>query len=248
MSDRELTFGHASTPSMPLAPAAAWSVKEYALKRVIDFTLAVIGIVISVPVWLLVACAIKLEDGGPVFYRQPRWGRGRTRFTVYKLRSMVVDADGAVQAGENDSRFTNVGRLLRATSLDELPQLVNILRGEMSWVGPRALPINERQVNEPGAPPDTAIPGFDLRCSVRPGLTGIAQVFARRDMPRRQKFRYDGFYIKRQSAWLDTKLIMISIWVSVRLRWEARGSKMGSAFGRHPLRGLWRERGARWRR
>jgi lipopolysaccharide/colanic/teichoic acid biosynthesis glycosyltransferase len=205
------------------------SIPEYRLKRAFDFVLATLGLLVSFPLWLLIACAIKLEDGGPVFYRQQRWGRGKKPFEVYKFRSMVVHADerfGAVQAGENDGRFTSVGRFLRATSLDEMPQLLNIWRGEMSWVGPRALPINEKQVNEGIEFPDEAIPGFDLRCLVRPGLTGIAQVFAPRDVPRRQKFRYDSFYVKRQSLGLDLKLILLSFWISFRLRWEHRGPKI----------------------
>jgi lipopolysaccharide/colanic/teichoic acid biosynthesis glycosyltransferase len=204
-------------------------VREYRAKRVIDFVLATGALVVSAPVWLAIAAAIKLEDRGPVFYVQPRWGLRQQPFCVYKFRSMIVDADrkfGAVQAGRNDPRFTRVGRLLRGTSLDELPQLLNIWRGEMSWVGPRALPINERQQNEITDLPDDAIPGFHERCSVRPGLTGIAQVFAPRDTPRRQKFRYDLFYIKRQSLWLDLKLIAASFWISLRLRWETRGRKI----------------------
>jgi lipopolysaccharide/colanic/teichoic acid biosynthesis glycosyltransferase len=205
------------------------SIPEYRVKRVFDFLLAALGLLVSFPFWFLIACAIKLEDGGPVFYRQQRWGRNKKAFEVYKFRTMVVDADerfGAVQAEENDGRFTRVGRFLRATSLDEMPQLLNIWRGEMSWVGPRALPINEKQVNEGIELPDEAIPGFDLRCLVRPGLTGIAQVFAPRDVPRRQKFRYDSFYVKRQSLGLDLKLILLSFWISFRLRWEHRGPKI----------------------
>jgi lipopolysaccharide/colanic/teichoic acid biosynthesis glycosyltransferase len=204
-------------------------IQEYRLKRAFDFSLATLGLLVSFPFWLLIACAIKLEDGGPVFYRQQRWGRGKKPFEVYKFRSMVGDADerfGTVQAEKNDGRFTRVGRFLRATSLDEMPQLLNIWRGEMSWVGPRALPINEKQLNDTSDLPDDAIPGFDLRCAVRPGLTGIAQVFAPRDVPRRQKFRYDSFYVKRQSLGLDLKLILLSFWISFRLRWEHRGPKI----------------------
>ena len=204
-------------------------VREYRAKRVVDFILASGALVVSAPVWLMIAAAIKLEDRGSVFYVQSRWGLRQQPFRVYKFRSMIVDADrkfGAVQAGRNDPRFTRVGRLLRGTSLDELPQLLNIWRGEMSWVGPRALPINEKQQNESEDLPDEAIPGFHERCSVRPGLTGIAQVFAPRDSPRRQKFRYDLFYIKRQSLWLDLKLIAASCWISLRLRWETRGRKV----------------------
>lgn len=214
----------------PLRPRAAtrWRVREYACKRVIDVVLASAALIVSAPVWLIIAAAIKLEDRGPVFFRQARWGRDKRAFDVCKFRSMVVDADARVQAGENDDRFTRVGRVLRATSLDELPQIVNIWRGEMSWVGPRALPINERQRNEQRELPDSAIPGFDLRCSVRPGLTGIAQIFAPRDVSRQQKFRYDAFYIKRQSAWLDVRLIAVSVWISLRLRWETRDAKVGA--------------------
>src|SRR5688572_15987257 len=177
-----------------LGPAVA---PEYGLKRALDFGLATIGLTVSLPLWIAVACAIKLEDRGPVLFTQERWGRGRKPFKAYKFRSMVPDADrrfGAGQAGERDPRLTRVGRLLRPTSLDELPQLLNIWRGDMSWVGPRALPMNERQQNETHAVPDHAVPGFDLRCAVRPGLTGIAQIFAPRDVPRRRKFRYDAFY------------------------------------------------------
>lgn len=217
----------APAPTMPVS--GGWRVNEYAFKRVLDVTLATIGLVVSVPLWLLIALAIKLEDGGPVFYVQHRWGRHKRPFKVYKFRSMVVDSDkkfGAVQAGKDDPRFTKLGRLLRATSLDEMPQLLNIWRGEMSWVGPRALPMNEKQLKETDDAPDRLIAGFDLRSAVRPGLTGIAQVYAPRDVPRQQKFRYDCFYVKRQSLWLDLKLIVISFWISFRLRWEERGRKI----------------------
>jgi lipopolysaccharide/colanic/teichoic acid biosynthesis glycosyltransferase len=203
--------------------------REYMLKRGMDMVLATIGLVVAAPIWLAIAAAVKLEDRGPVFYMQNRWGRHGRPFRVYKFRSMVPDADkkfGAVQARENDPRFTRVGRILRVTSLDEMPQLLNIWRGQMSWVGPRALPINERQVNDTAEVPDDAVEGFDLRCSVRPGLTGIAQIFAPRDVSRRHKFRYDRFYIERQSFWLDAKLIVLSCWISVRGRWENRGQKL----------------------
>ena len=211
------------------APRVVLQVREYRAKRLIDIVLASVALVVSAPLWMAIAVAIKLEDRGPIFYVQHRWGLRKRPFRVYKFRSMIVDADakfGAIQAERDDPRFTRVGRLLRATSLDELPQLVNIWRGEMSWVGPRALPMNEKQQNESHALPDDEIPGFNERCSVRPGLTGIAQVFAPRDTPRRQKFRYDLFYIKRQSLWLDLKLIAASCWISLRLRWEERGRKI----------------------
>jgi lipopolysaccharide/colanic/teichoic acid biosynthesis glycosyltransferase len=217
-------------PAAGIDAAAVSRVREYALKRVLDAILAAVGLAISAPLWVLIGAAIKLEDGGPILYTQRRWGKAKRPFRVFKFRSMVADADrsfGAWQAGKDDPRITRVGRLLRRTSLDELPQLLNIFRGDMSWVGPRALPMNERQVNENGHIPDEAIPGFELRCAVRPGLTGVAQVFAPRDVPRRQKFRYDSFYIRRQSLALDLRLIVISVWISCRLRWEHRGQKVG---------------------
>jgi len=205
------------------------AIAEYPLKRICDFLLASLALLISVPLWVVFAIAIKLEDGGLVFYRQKRWGKDKRPIDVLKFRTMVPDADrrfGAVQAQENDPRVTRVGRFLRATSLDEMPQILNIWRGEMSWVGPRALPINEIQVREEkGYVPDEAVPGFDLRCKVRPGLTGIAQVFAPRDVPRRHKFRYDLIYIQNQSLCLDVKLIALSFWITFRGTWERRARK-----------------------
>lgn len=199
---------------------------EYALKRPLDLILSALAMLVSAPLWVACAIAIKLEDGGLVFHTQERWGRGKKPITVYKFRSMIAEADGSSQAQTNDPRVTRVGRVLRATSLDEMPQILNIWRGEMSWVGPRALPINEAQVNEPDNVPDEAVPGFDERCRIRPGLTGIAQVYAPRDVPRRHKFRYDRLYIHRQSLWLDLKLIALSLWITVRGRWERRERKL----------------------
>lgn len=227
---RRIAHGPGIAAGVRRPTVVTWEVHEYALKRPLDFLLAGIGLVVSAPIWLLIAAAIKLEDRGPIFYGQERWGRGRRPFKVYKFRSMIVDADakfGPVQAGDNDPRISRVGRILRVTSLDELPQLLNIWRGEMGWVGPRALPMNEKQQNETNHVPDEAVPGFDLRCSARPGLTGIAQVFAPRDVPRIHKFRYDAFYIRRQSLGLDLKLIMVSLWISARMRWGTRDRKVG---------------------
>lgn len=204
-------------------------ISEYPLKRSLDFIVASLALIISSALWLIFAVAIKIEDRGPVFYRQKRWGKNKNTVKVYKFRTMVVNADekfGRFQALENDPRITRVGKFLRATSLDEMPQILNIWKGEMSWVGPRALPINEVQVKEEnGSLPDEEIPGFDLRCRVRPGLTGMAQVYAPRDVPRRHKFRYDLIYIQNQSFLLDLKLIFLSLWITLRGKWESRGRK-----------------------
>src|SRR5215470_1896315 len=200
------------------------------LKRGFDLLLSGVGLVLSAPVWGIIALAVKLQDGGPVFFSQQRWGRHQSRFGVLKFRTMVPNASTAavsVQATEHDPRVTTVGRILRATALDELPQLLNIWRGEMSFVGPRALPINERQGREEkGDVPDDKIPGFHERLQVRPGLTGIAQIFAPRDVARRNKFRYDMLYIRRQSFWLDLKLVLLSFWITFRGAWERREGKV----------------------
>jgi lipopolysaccharide/colanic/teichoic acid biosynthesis glycosyltransferase len=119
-------------------------VREPLLKRPLDWTLALAMLTVSLPVWLLIALAIKLEDRGPIFFRQKRWGRGGQHFTALKFRTMSPNADTFRQATHNDSRVTRVGKLLRAMGLDELPQIINILRGDMSFVGPRALAVGER--------------------------------------------------------------------------------------------------------
>jgi lipopolysaccharide/colanic/teichoic acid biosynthesis glycosyltransferase len=176
---------------------------------------------------VLIAAAIKLDDGGPVFYGQERVGQAARRFRSWKFRSMVVGAEQRRQAAEGDARVTRVGRLLRATALDELPQLWNIFVGEMSFVGPRALLPEEIEVHGRGeSVPLEAIPGYEMRHRVRPGLTGVAQVFAPRDLPRRHKFRYDLLYIRRQSFLLDLRLILLSFWITFRGAWERREGKL----------------------
>jgi lipopolysaccharide/colanic/teichoic acid biosynthesis glycosyltransferase len=204
-------------------------IKEPFLKHPFDMGLAGLGLLLSAPLWAIASLAIKLEDGGPVFFRQERWGRGKRPIRVYKFRTMVPNAnpDGVtVQATADDPRITLVGKILRATAFDEIPQLLNIWNGEMSFVGPRALPMNERQRCEHSEEiPDAQIPGFEERLRVKPGLTGIAQSWAQRDIPRRHKFKYDLLYLKKQSLWFDLKLIVLSFWITIRGKWEARGEK-----------------------
>ena len=198
-------------------------------KRLFDMALSGVGLAVSSPLWLVLAVAIKLEDGGPVFYTQDRVGRAGRRFRAMKFRSMRSDAEslsGPVQAIEDDPRVTRIGRWMRKTAMDELPQLWNIFRGDMSFVGPRALRPGEIEVEADGrlvALED--VPGFEHRVRVRPGLTGVAQVYARRDIPRRQKFRYDRLYVDRRSSLLDVRLILLSFWISFLGTWEVRGRK-----------------------
>ena len=182
----------------------------------------------SAPLWLIVGAAIRLDSRGPIFFRQPRVGRGGRHFDVLKFRSMVADAErdvGPLQAAEGDARITRVGAVLRATAMDELPQLWNIFRGDMSFVGPRALRPAEIEMEGGVSVPLEQVPGFVERSAVPPGLTGIAQIYAPRDITRRQKFRFDRLYIRRQSFRLDLRLIMLSFWITFRGAWEVRGRK-----------------------
>ena len=204
--------------------------RESILKRILDIILSGVMLALSVPVCLPIALAIKLEDGGPVFYRQERWGKGGTRFRIYKFRTMVADADqkfGLIQAVENDRRITRVGRLLRAMGLDELPQVLNILAGQMSFVGPRSLAVGEIVTDNKEDPPQYEdIPGFRKRMQVRPGLTGLATIYIPKDASPHRKFRYDLFYIRKRSIYLDLHLIALSFWISFRGKWETRSSKI----------------------
>jgi len=198
-------------------------------KRALDVALSGTGLAMSSPLWMALAALVKLEDGGPVFYGQERVGEGGRIFHAYKFRSMIPDAEarvGALQASEGDPRVTRIGRVMRATAMDELPQLWSIFVGDMSFVGPRALRPGEIEVRGDGVHEALEdVPGFAERHSVRPGLTGVAQIFAPRDIPRRQKFRYDRLYIRKRGFWLDVRLILLSFWITFRGRWEHRGDK-----------------------
>jgi lipopolysaccharide/colanic/teichoic acid biosynthesis glycosyltransferase len=187
-------------------------------------------LLVSIPFSLLIAIAIKLEDRGPVFYRQQRWGRYGKKFMVLKFRTMIPDADkkfGLRQAKENDNRITHVGRVLRAAGLDELPQIINILLGDMSFVGPRALAVGEIIYDKNGqriAYEQT--PGFHRRQVARPGLTSLATIYIPKDSLAHRKFRYDLYYVRNISLGLDLRLIALSFWISFRGKWETRQKKV----------------------
>jgi lipopolysaccharide/colanic/teichoic acid biosynthesis glycosyltransferase len=198
-------------------------------KRLLDVSLSATGLLLSAPLWPLIALSIKLEDGGPVFYSQDRVGQGGVPFKNWKFRSMTAGTGTQTdlqQAAENDKRVTAVGRILRATAMDELPQLWNIFKGDMSFVGPRPLMPAEVEVNGNGELiPLQSIPGYMARHQVIPGLTGLAQIFAPRDLPRRQKFRLDLLYIRKRSFITDIRFIALSFWITFRGKWEHRGKK-----------------------
>lgn len=209
-------------------------------KRILDVLLSGVGLIFAIPIGAIIGLAIKLDDGGPIFYSQARVGRDGRSFESWKFRSMIPDSDerfGPLQARTNDFRVTRVGQVLRATALDELPQLWNIFRGDMSFVGPRALLREETETNGDGQPvPLEKIPGYEVRQRVRPGLTGIAQIYAPRDIPRRHKFKFDRVYVRRQSLQLDMRLISISVLITLSGRWgrqRLRGTQRSSKSGRH---------------
>jgi len=187
------------------------------MKRVFDFLLASFGLLLFFIPGAIFALLIKSEDGGTVFYPQERWGQGGKKFQAYKFRSMVQEAHPEKPAGEEDERITKTGKFLRATAMDELPQLINIWKGDMSFVGPRALATWEL---------DPATPNFSERQSVRPGLTGTAQIYAPRDAGFEEKFKYDLDYVRNHNLWRDIRLITASVWITLRGKWECRGEKL----------------------
>ena len=212
-----------------LAPAtpqtARGGLAAVAYKRPMDLAILALAHVALLPMWLLlwtiIPVLIVVDSGRPIFYRQRRVGRNGRVFQVLKFRSMVADADriGPVSTQQDDPRITRVGRWLRATGLDELPQVINILRGEMSFVGPRALAVDEfRELS-------VRIASFELRLLVPAGLTGMAQVFGNRD-DAGEKITYDMLYARRPSPWTDLKLLFLSVWVTLRGSWERRGQKV----------------------
>jgi lipopolysaccharide/colanic/teichoic acid biosynthesis glycosyltransferase len=195
------------------------------IKRLFDVLLSSTGMFVSAPLWWAIALAIKWEDGGPIFFAQARVGRNGRVFMALKFRSMIPNAEhetGAVQAMSGDPRITRVGRFLRSTAMDELPQLWNIFVGDMSFVGPRPLRPGEVDARGDGTLVALSdVPGYEERHRIRPGLTGLTQVYAPRDIARHNKFRLDRLYLKRASFCLDLKLILKSFWISGRGQWES---------------------------
>jgi exopolysaccharide biosynthesis polyprenyl glycosylphosphotransferase len=187
---------------------------NWLLKRTIDFAVALICFVLLAPFVTAVALAIKLTSQGPVFYKQVRVGLDRRRFTMYKFRSMVSDAEvdtGPIFAKHDDSRVTAVGRLLRRTSLDELPQLINVLKGEMSLVGPR--PERPYFVEKFGE----EIPRYLERHKVLSGMTGWAQVNGLRgNTSISERVKYDIFYIENWSLFFDVKILIRTFFNVIR--------------------------------
>lgn len=182
------------------------SKSERAIKRVFDVVFSFLLLILTSPILFLVSIAIKLDSKGPVFFKQRRTGEHNIPFMIYKFRSMYVDAEkfGAKWAEKDDPRITRVGKFIRKTRIDELPQLINILKGEMSFVGPRPeRPEFDEMLSK-------EIPFWMLRYLVKPGLTGWAQInydYGASIEDSREKLKYDLFYIKNFSLYLDLKII-----------------------------------------
>jgi len=179
----------------------------YFVKRLFDFLFALLtGLALLIPM-LIIALLVKLDSKGPAVFRQERLGLNGKPFTIYKFRSMRLDAEvnGPKWADKDDDRCTKLGRLLRKTRLDELPQVINILRGDMSWVGPRPERVYFYDEFE------TYIPGFRQRLQVKPGLTGHAQVHGGYDLSPEEKLVYDMEYIEKQSLRLDLACVVKTV-------------------------------------
>jgi exopolysaccharide biosynthesis polyprenyl glycosylphosphotransferase len=178
------------------------------MKRTMDLVLSIPLLVVASPFMLLTALAIKLYDRGPVFYKQVRCTRYGREFEIYKFRSMIVNAEGdgvAKLAAVHDSRITPVGHFIRATRLDELPQLFNIIKGDMSFVGPR--PERPEIMKEYC----DDMPEFQFRTRVKAGLTGFAQVYGKYNTTPYDKLKLDLFYIENYSLWMDFKLLIMTV-------------------------------------
>lgn len=178
------------------------------LKRFVDIVISLLVLVVLSPVFLITAIAIKLNSKGPVIFKQRRLGFGGKEFDIYKFRSMVQNAEhtgSGVYSGKDDARVTAVGRIIRATSIDELPQVLNMLKGDMSLIGPRPpLTYHPWPINE-------YTPEQRRMFDVRPGITGWAQVHGRKDVEWHKRIELNVWYVDHVSLWLDLKIFFMTI-------------------------------------
>ncbi len=182
------------------------TLEQAIIKRCIDIFISGLGLIITAPIMLICAIAIKLDDGGPIFFQQNRITKDGKIFNIYKFRSMVVDADkeGAKKAENHDDRITRVGKIIRACRVDELPQLINVLKGDMSMVGPR--PERIENVYEY----TSKYPQFELRHKVKAGITGFAQLYGKYNTTPEDKLNMDLIYIETYSLLQDIKLMILT--------------------------------------
>ena len=189
------------------------------MKRVFDFTVSLLLIIILSPLFLLISLIILIDAGCPVIFRQYRVGKDNKLFYIYKFRTMKNNTRNAAKCEleESESRITASGRLLRKTSLDEMPQLFNVLRGDMSFVGPRPLIPEEKEIR--------ALRKEYNVYSVRPGITGLAQVNGRDKLSIEEKALFDKEYIDKQSLWLDFKILLKTVAVVLKRENIAEGGE-----------------------
>lgn len=187
------------------------------LKRIVDIVLSIIGLILNIPIMLIVSVAIMLDSRGGILFRQTRVGKDGKNFQLIKLRSMIIDAesDGAVWAKENDKRVTQVGRYIRKLRIDEIPQMYNVLKGDMSFIGPRPErpEFIKKLIKE--------IPFYSIRHTVKPGLTGWAQVnfrYAASSIDALEKLQYDLYYIKNLSIFLDFHILLKTVRVILMVK------------------------------
>ena len=220
-----------SSAGGPHSDAVFPDIKAPRSKRALDLLLLIIAhlfpplLPVWIVLWLVVPLAIILDDGWPVFYAQRRVGRGGRVFQVLKFRTMRVsqaEGESTILAVRDDPRITRVGKILRRTAIDELPQVLSILKGDMSFVGPRPEPpdVNERL--------QKLSPNAQRRYTVRPGLTGLAQIRGGYHARLRDKLRYDLLYIQNINWWLDVKLILKSVWRTISATWDTPADRWKS--------------------
>lgn len=199
---RRVSSEEQTVPAVPTLPHGV-------LRRALDVLLACLGLALAAPLLAVAAIAIKLDSAGPVLYRQRRVGYGGRPFELFKLRTMVVGAErigAGIYVTADDPRITRVGRVLRRWSLDELPNLINVLRGEMAIVGPRptvaqqVVRYSDRQRR---------------RLAVKPGITGWAQIHGRTELPWPERIELDLWYVENRSLWLDLRIIARTVWLIV---------------------------------
>lgn len=190
------------------AIASGGNVMYQIFKRFCEIILSIFALIILSPIMLITALAVKLDSSGPVIFKQKRLGKGGKEYYIYKFRSMCQGAEHigtGVYSGSDDMRVTKVGKFIRATSIDELPQLVNILKGEMSFVGPRPpLTYHPWSIEEYTAQ--------QLRMfEVRPGITGWAQTHGRKEVEWHERIRLNVWYVDHVSLWLDLKILFLTV-------------------------------------
>ena len=192
------------------------------MKRIFDFTASLLLIIILIPLFLIVSLAIVIDSGAPVLFKQYRVGMGNKLFYIYKFRTMKTDTRNAATSElcEAGSCITRCGRFLRKTSLDELPQLYNVLKGDMSFVGPRPLIPEEKEIR-------VLRKEYNVY-SVRPGITGLAQINGRDKLTLEEKALFDKEYVDKQSLWLDIKILFKTVFVVLKRENISEGGEAGN--------------------